>query len=111
MERELRLLEPSVRSNRAEVMSLLHDDFIEFGASGRVLDAAGIATTLEQEAGDEAVNATDLRPLHLATDVILLTYRIDHHDHASLRSSIWLRSDGSWRIRFHQGTTMAKSAS
>jgi len=39
----------------------------------------------------------------LATEVVLATYRMPP-PHASLRSSIWVRRNGRWVMRFHQGT-------
>ena len=38
--------------------------------------------------------------MRLAQDVVLLTYRTE----GSRRSSVWVRSAGSWQVRFHQGT-------
>ena len=42
--------------------------------------------------------------VRLSDDVILLTFRIVGSDRSSLRSSVWVRSQGQWLIRFHQGT-------
>ncbi len=41
---ELRLLEPAVRQDPAQVEALLHLDFAEFGASRRRWRRAGIST-------------------------------------------------------------------
>ncbi len=55
-------------------------------------------------------------PVHLAPDVVLLTYRgnrefagSDTVTH-SLRSSIWRRREGTWRVVFQQGTPAGESA-
>jgi hypothetical protein len=45
---ELRLLEPDVRGSAAEVETLLHPEFFEFGASGRHWDRASIVAALGQ---------------------------------------------------------------
>ena len=41
LELELQLLDPAVRGNRVAVEQLLHPDFVEVGASGRIWDRAG----------------------------------------------------------------------
>ncbi|MCC5947262.1 MAG: nuclear transport factor 2 family protein [Nitriliruptoraceae bacterium] len=104
LEREL--LRPEVRRQPDRVKELLHPDFEEFGASGVVWTAQTIAEHLashEDRAGDPVVleqpNATSLGP-----DAILLTYRATSGRHRSLRSSVWVRQDGTWRMLFHQGT-------
>jgi hypothetical protein len=127
--RELLLLDPAVRADPRRVRALLHPDFVEFGASGRIWDAEGIAVslaadsapgqaapdqgTIEWAAPDKgsrdesavALPAVNLRPMSLCAEIVLLTYRIDDSERPSLRSSVWLRAaDGEWLLRFHQGT-------
>lgn len=102
VECELLLLEPAVRADRSRVMQLLHPDFVEFGSSGRVWDRA---SAVEALAVDPVVSGppTDLVPVRLSDTVVLVTYRV--RDSRTLRSSVWVREDGSgWQCRFHQGT-------
>jgi hypothetical protein len=103
--RELLLLDPTRRAAPDDVSALLHPDFREHGASGRVWDRGAIVAAL---ATDPAVtgDAVDLAPIALAPDVILLTYRITSPtSDGSIRSSVWVRDvDGEWLLRFHQGT-------
>jgi hypothetical protein len=103
---ELRLLDPGLRGSHSEVRALLHPDFVEFGASGRVGDRDEIAIAL---AVSPAVSgqALDFAPVELAPNVVLLTYRIAG-EHGPLRSSLWMRKPtGGWLLRFHQGTRAA----
>lgn len=102
--KELALLRPDTRSHRVAVADLLHDAFLEFGASGRVWDRTGITETLAAHPGDVAAEAEDLRAVRLAEDVILLTYRARRPGGASLRSSLWIHDVSGWRLFFHQGT-------
>jgi len=101
IELERRLLDPAVRLDRAALLALLHEEFTEFGASGRTYDRAAIIETLS--AGDGAAAAAgDIRAVRLGPDAVLLTYRTDG---PSLRTSICSRErDGSWRLRHHQET-------
>ena len=103
--RELRLLEPECRARPAAVLALLHPDFLEFGASGRRWDAASTAQSLAREISTVAPRTSDLVPVRLAGDVVLLTYTLHQPERVSLRSSVWLRlPEQGWVLRFHQGT-------
>jgi hypothetical protein len=106
---ERRLLDPDVRRSRDVVDALLHADFVEFGASGRVWHRAAIVAAL---AADPQVigEAVDFEATALGDDVVLVTYRIIGAG-GSLRSSVWMREAGhGWRLRFHQGTRLAWTA-
>jgi hypothetical protein len=112
--RELLLLDPAVRADKDRVRELLHPNFVEFGASGRIWDAATMVDALATDSasiGSEPDSASispmvaDLIPASLSADVVLLTYRIDDPARPRLRSAVWLRNaDGKWLLRFHQGT-------
>jgi ribonuclease HI len=104
--RELQLLGPECRARSAAVLALLHPEFLEFGASGRRWDAASTTESLALETSTLTPRASDLVPVRLAGDVVLLTYTLHQPDRVSLRSSIWLRHpEQGWVLRFHQGTT------
>lgn len=100
--RECALLDPGVRADPKQVRALLHPDFLEFGSSGRVWD---VASTIPALAADPAVDAeaSDFAPVRLGPDIVLLTYRLVGSP-TTLRSSVWVRDTGEWRMRFHQGT-------
>ncbi|MEO7015505.1 MAG: ribonuclease HI family protein [Leifsonia sp.] len=106
LEREL--LEPAVRADASRVAALLHQDFEEIGRSGRLWgrDAIVQALALEESSRvDIEVLGTD----RLSPETILLTARTTDARGSSLRSSLWLRVNGRWRLRFHQGTPEADS--
>jgi hypothetical protein len=101
--RELLLLEPEVRNDPARVLALVHPDFREHGASGRVWDAA---TVPGATAGTtERIRATGVRARRLGPDAVLVTYTSDAAGRRALRSSVWVREQGrEWLLLFHQGT-------
>jgi len=104
--RELLLLEPEVRADPRRVRGLLHPDFTEFGASGRIWESEQMVEALAADPAPAEHRAVDLVPVSLSTGAVLLTYRIDDPQRPSLRSSVWLRNaDGQWLLRFHQGTS------
>ena len=110
---EERLLQAGVRQSANDVAELLADDFVELGSSGRIFDKQATIDALQHESTVE-IRLTDYRARILAPDVILVTYRAVRSASApaqatqSLRSSVWKRLDGRWRLVFHQGTPLLK---
>ncbi|MGY3128425.1 ribonuclease HI [Agrococcus sp. UYP33] len=101
LEREL--LRDDVRADRARVAALLHPEWEEIGASGRrwsreqlLAEVAPLPSPVELEL---------LAAHRVAADALLIVWRGTGATEA-LRSSLWVRADGSWRQRFHQGTPL-----
>lgn len=107
---EERLLDSAIRRNPALVAPLLADDFLEFGASGRVFDKASILEDLKNEPPRPASRITDFAIRELSPTIILATYRATRFNAEgepishSRRSSIWAHVNGQWQMTFHQGT-------
>ena len=101
---------PRTRFDRAWMEAVLAPDFLEHGRSGRVWTREQV---LDMPAG--AIGAdlplADFSAAPVGTDVALVTYvGVVRHDgavHVSNRSSLWVRAEGRWRLRFHQGTPAA----
>jgi hypothetical protein len=103
IERELALLDPEVRRDASRVRALLHPEFTEYGASGRVWDRTSVVDATAGSAGP--IEAFDLRPRRLGADAVLLTYRSRTAGREALRSSTWIRDEAAgWLLLFHQGT-------
>lgn len=97
------LLSPEVRARADRVAALLHPDFVEHGASGRVWDRDAGVEALPADPGVVG-EAGDFVPVRLADGVVLLTYRI-RGPRETTRSSVWVRDAAAgWQMRFHQGT-------
>ncbi|HEX4780845.1 MAG TPA: DUF4440 domain-containing protein [Usitatibacter sp.] len=105
---EEQLVKPAARSSRERLEELLAEDFFEFGSSGNVHDRAHvIAGALGESPG--AWSIANFKMTLLAEDVALVTYIATQSAGASsLRSSVWRRSDGRWRMAFHQGTKIGE---
>jgi len=109
-ELEESLLDTAVRHDRKRLRSMLAENFIEFGSSGRAWTRNSIIELLSRETAFFPPDIEDFRCDFLSDDVALVTYRTVRTDPnsgevlASLRSSIWTSEAGSWRMRFHQGT-------
>ncbi|MFF9562165.1 RNase H family protein [Leifsonia sp. NPDC014704] len=104
LEREL--LEPAVRSDASRLAELLHPSFEEIGRSGRLWGRDAIISELAVE-DDQAAAMELLAVDRVAPETLLLTARTTDARGATLRSSLWVRSSGRWRLRFHQGTPEA----
>ena len=63
---------------------LIHEDYMEYGASGKIY----------------------CRQEEIKEDVVLVHYRSKHLDKQTeaLRTSVWVKTDEGWKIKFHQGT-------
>lgn len=99
---ERSLLTDDVRGDRAALAALLHPEWTEIGRSGRLwtreemlAEAAPIAPV--------SLDVVDVR--EVVPGAQLLVWRALAQDGGStLRSSLWVRTGGGWRQRFHQGT-------
>ena len=107
LELEQQLLCEDVRSSPEKIAEILADGCLEYCSSGRIYrytngDIFGHGKQQNWEIVDFAAQ-------QLAADVVLATYRLikyNEPDNAqvSLRSSIWIFTDGKWKMIFHQGT-------
>lgn len=105
VELERSLLTEEVRTDPSRVAALLHPEWCEIGASGRLWSRAELLSSigpLAEPAELELIEAQ--RP---APDQVLLLWRSITDGRSTLRSSLWVRSDTDWVQRFHQGTNEA----
>jgi hypothetical protein len=110
---ELRSVQPEARETKERMQEFLDDDCFEFCSSGKIYyfrednfeyDGPGVFD----------FEIKDFEIMTLADDVVLATYKgIKHHETGesmkySLRSSIWKKINGQWKVVFHQGTLTGK---
>jgi ribonuclease HI len=101
LRQERALLTDAVRADVAELGALLHPDFLEIGRSGRVWSRDDTALS---PAGDRSAIVEVMSLDRLSADAMLLVFRATDARGSTVRSSLWLRDGGRWRLRFHQGT-------
>lgn len=105
---EERLLDPAVRADPQQVRALLAPEFVEFGASGRVLDRDAIVALLASGGPQAQGQTRRFRVQNLGPGAALTTWRIRRSDGSqTLRASVWQRRDGQWQLVFHQATLAA----
>ncbi len=108
--REMELLDPDVRANPVRIRELLHDDYVEFGSTGKVYNKRLLMDLLKGEKGAKVV-IREFTVRQLAADTALVTYRtVGESGQEARRSSVWIRSDGAWKLAFHQGTRIQRKA-
>lgn len=104
VELEQELLDPGVRGDYGQLAFLLHPEYREIGASGRLWGREELIEELVAAPGSQArFELVDAVPL--ASDLVQVVYRTVNGSGSALRSSLWQRTEGRWRLRFHQGTS------
>jgi hypothetical protein len=115
---ELRRLETELhttdaRRNRQRMETLLHPDFVDFGRSGTRYTRADVLNEFGPTSVLPSVCSGNFDLAILAEGIALLTYASAHEDGEGkqsrhpLRSSVWVRTNSGWQMRFHQGTPTA----
>ncbi|MFF0753173.1 DUF4440 domain-containing protein [Streptomyces sp. NPDC004267] len=112
VEGELRLLDAEVRAS-ADAPRLFDPEFVEIGASGRrwtYEEMVEALPTLDGSGADSPrIEASGMRGVLLAPDLVHLTYETEIAGRRARRSSIWRRGagDAGWRMYYHQGTPVS----
>ena len=106
---ELELLAPDVRADAHRLDQLLHEDFVEVGASGRLWQRRELIEDLLATPLVDAITVSELAARPIAGDVILVTYRTSTPQRVVLRGSLWRRGRRGWQLVFHQGTPVESS--
>ncbi|WP_185996004.1 ribonuclease HI family protein [Nocardioides campestrisoli] len=98
---ERSLLTDRVRSDPAAVAALLHPQWQEIGASGRLWSREELLAEIGPipETTLDVVTVEQVEP-----DQVLLVWRSVGSDQVALRSSWWTRRHGRWVQRFHHAT-------
>ncbi|HEU4346042.1 MAG TPA: nuclear transport factor 2 family protein [Candidatus Binatia bacterium] len=108
-ELEQRLAQVGRKLSAEDASSLIADDFLEFGASGKVWTKAEIISAMSQWNPIERI-VEEFTVRELSDSVCLVTYKVIGVDRQpspfSLRSSIWRNNGETWQILFHQGTSV-----
>jgi hypothetical protein len=113
---ELRKLEESLwvaetRFDMAYMERILAPDFFEFGRSGRTYTRAETLAANGQEI-NARLPLRDFKVTAVSEDVYLVTYVSEVQGETGLevgnRSSLWVRTEQGWQLKFHQGTKVVE---
>jgi hypothetical protein len=89
--------------------ALLDEAFLEVGASGRTWSRAEVVALLGADP-PSSLELHDLVVERLTDDVALVRFVTEDPGptrRLARRASVWVRRDGTWRLRYHQGTVAA----
>ena len=101
LERELASEE--ARSEPRRMKHLLHEDFGEFGKSGRIYDKPMILAEVPTWEYFDTV-LSDFTYFGLSENVVMLKYKSDVGGIQAHRTSIWVKENSRWQMLHHQGT-------
>jgi hypothetical protein len=97
------------RPTRDELERYIANDFVEYGASGRIWTKQSVIEAMRTWPVEER-EIVDFSVRTLSNSVVLVTYKSTRQgehfgtQRTSLRASIWRQNGKSWELLFHQGT-------
>lgn len=105
-ELEIALMRNAGPEGAGEAEALLHPLAEEVGRSGRCYDRAALLRLLAEAdpATRDASQPSGFALRRLGEGLAQLRYRSERAGASTERSSLWQLHEGSWRLRFHQGT-------
>ena len=101
------LLTDEVRKSTDKLNQLISDNFVEFGSSGKIYKKSDILKFLPKEEFKK-ITITDFEIISSRKDEVSVHYKSNSENNITLRSSIWKKEEGNWKIIFHQGTIFKK---
>ena len=104
---------PELGTTRADFEAQMDPDFWEVGASGRRYSRAFVLATLADRWShphDDPWETSDFHCSELGEETYALSYTLRQRDRVTRRLTLWRKSNGEWKILFHQGTAVADEA-
>ncbi|WP_329029559.1 MULTISPECIES: nuclear transport factor 2 family protein [unclassified Streptomyces] len=106
IEGELRLLDPLVRASAELLDQVLHPDYREVDSTGRHWDRSTIIDLLVSglAPGPGRLTASRMSGVHLADELVHVTFDTEAKGRRAHRSSLWRRTAAGWLLYYHQAT-------
>jgi len=105
-ELEESLWKSETRFNEEYMRTIMAKDFFEFGRSGKIYSIDEVLSASYQEIGAK-LPLKDFAIHEIDEKVVLITYiSLVQYDEIEIgiRSSLWLKNEDGWKLKFHQGT-------
>ena len=106
----IELEERLARRRGAGLEKLIAAEFLEFGRSGKVWCRDDIVGALDAPA-PAALELAGVEARFVGDEIVHCTYQSIGPRGRTLRSSLWVKRQGEWRIVFHQGTPVPDEGS
>lgn len=97
-------------TSREALLDMTADDFWEIGASGQIYSRSSVVETLLERyraQEEDTFSCSEFRIRQLADDLYQLSYLLQQPGRLTRRTTLWRKSDGKWKIVFHQGTLVS----
>ena len=102
---EVALARRDFRALPGGLASVLDEHFVEIGASGRRWTREATISALVAESPTPGVSIEDFEVDEVLPGVVIARFASLHPGgRRVVRSSVWVRRNDAWRLRFHQGT-------
>ncbi len=112
IEMEARALTGEGRHDRVFLSEILADGFVECGASGRLITKTDVLRELSQETDTSFRVIGPIQPEKVSDNIITTMFVVARKtggtELMSRRFSLWRRTDGKWKISYHQGTPISR---
>lgn len=108
---ENKLQQPDVRKSKIKLKELISDDLIEIGSSGQIYTKKDVLKNLPMSPEIKFI-MTDFKIVIFSPSIIQSLFKTEKTNQktnkktCSLRSSIWKKNNGKWKMIFHQGTPL-----
>lgn len=111
IEQEMALHQVWFNTDKSVVERLLHSEFTEVAESGRSHNFKDMMAFMDSDKHlEDHVHSQDYEVVQLESNTVLLLYRsallkpTGIYVSFAKRSSIWIKSDEKWKMKYHQGT-------
>ncbi|WP_440056599.1 DUF4440 domain-containing protein (plasmid) [Pseudoalteromonas sp. T1lg65] len=111
IQQEIALHQYHTRQSKSEINRLLHPQFYETGMSGNSYNFNAIVAMMEKEKpSNTTIHSQDYESIKLGDQAYLLVYKsavvsgLGQVNYFAKRSSVWIRNNAYWQLRYHQGT-------
>jgi hypothetical protein len=99
------------RFDREYMSSILAPDFFEFGRSGRIYQRKETIAANPKQEIQAKLPLRDFKIHSIDMNVVLVTYISEvgiNEVERGNRSSLWLKTETGWQLKFHQGTVVSE---
>lgn len=104
---ELEISGEKTRADPSRLAELIHDDFEEFGKSGKRFNKSSIVADLPVW-DHHRIEIRRFDCVRLSENSVLTKYQSLSNGVKTNRSSIWIKESDHWQMIFHQGTICDK---
>lgn len=92
---------------KEDFITLLSEDFLEYGSSGGIMDKSFLVNEVADQGIEECLfSIGNFQAISIADQIVQTRFVTTNRTNGNSqnRSSLWRNEKGAWRMFFHQGT-------